>query len=80
MRTATIAGLILKEWDEIIITGRVTSEEGQPRLENIAGTIGSVSKDGCIKVWPRKEIYDGKLWFSPESTETVQITFSAIDD
>jgi hypothetical protein len=62
----------IKEWDEILISGECTSENGHPFLMNILGVVGTVSlnEPAALKVWPRFDDdpqlplnTDGKLWF-----------------
>ena len=67
----------LLEFDEIEISGRILSENGQPVVCRLHGVIGTIStKEGTIKVWPLADDdpqlpndHNGKLWFKLNECE-----------
>lgn len=76
MKSLTIHGVEVREWDEVVLTGVCCSWTGGSRwLENVAGTIGTVDvKEPSLKVWPFAELDDGKLWFMVADIDRIEVT------
>ena len=52
----------VEPWDEVKISGRCFSEDAD--MVDVVGTVAAVDVEAdSVKVWPHKDIGDGKLWF-----------------
>lgn len=77
MKSLTIHGVEVHEWDEVRLTG-VCCSWGEQRMEDVTGVVGTVSVDDepAVKVWPHEDLGDGKLWFAVKDIEKLEVTQS----
>lgn len=76
-----VCGIVVFQWDDIRITGRIVSEYGSPRVVDLYGTVGTCDLEaGRLKVWPCDERdpqlpanNDGKLWFVAADVEAIAV-------
>ncbi len=67
----------MNEWDIVRVTGNIVSEEGEPFVKDLIGTVATNNPyEDYFKLWPHidddpqlPKDHDGKLWFQRSKTE-----------